>query len=255
MSDPSPELAAFLEAMAAGPRRRARPRSALSLANAHHEIVEGVATWRTLPGPAVLLVHGWEDDHSLWDPLIEALDLAGRPVVAIDLPGHGFSPAAAGSMLEFAAAIGAVARACGPIDACVGHSYGAPCLVTAIEEGELAPARVALIAAPIVQRDQIERRAARYEAPPGAVEAMIARIETATGRSIDWFDLRRAARGMTAAAMIIHSLDDDVCPVDQVQTLAESWAGGAELVLTDGLGHRDVARDAGVVARLMDFLG
>lgn len=254
MTEMTDEVRAFLEAMN-GPRRRARPRMANRLLDAEHVIVEGVATWRTGQGPAVLLVHGWEDDNSLWDPLIEELDRTARPVVALDLPGHGFSPAPMGSILDVARSIAAVAAACGPIDAVVTHSYGAPCTVAAIETTDFAPERVVLIGAPVAQRYQMERRAERYEAPPGAVEAMITRLEAATGRSVDWFDLRRAARDMRARALVVHSLDDDVCPFDQVRDVAEFWAGGGELLLADNLGHRDIARDADIIARIAEFVG
>jgi pimeloyl-ACP methyl ester carboxylesterase len=87
------------------------------------------------------------------------------------------------------------------------------------------------------------------------IESSIKRaVWYANGRSVDWFDMRRAAQGMKAPAMIVHSLDDDVCPVDQVQAVASAWAAGAELVLTDGMGHRDVARDSDVADRIAAFL-
>ncbi|MBK6704399.1 MAG: hypothetical protein IPG56_12060 [Caulobacteraceae bacterium] len=38
-----------------------------------------------------MLVHGWQDDNSLWSPLISALGEIGIASVAFDLPGHGFS--------------------------------------------------------------------------------------------------------------------------------------------------------------------
>lgn len=253
MTQYSDEVRAFLEATS-GPRRRARPRTAAALAEAEHRIIDGVAAWRSGPGPAVLLVHGWEDDHSLWDPLIAGFDQIARPVVAIDLPGHGFSPAEMGTVLDVADKLAVVARDFGPIDSVVAHSYGGPCTVAAIETTDFAPSRVVLIAAPVVQREQIAYRAQRYGAPEGAIQAMIERLEQATGRSVDWFDLRRAARAMTAAGMVVHSLDDEVCPVEQVQAVAAAWAG-CELLLTDGMGHRDVARDASVVARIVDFIG
>lgn len=50
-----------------------------------------LSAWRLGIGPAVLLVHGWEDDNSLWSPMIDELDRRGRAVVAFDLPGHGAS--------------------------------------------------------------------------------------------------------------------------------------------------------------------
>ena len=50
-----------------------------------------LCSWRLGSGPAVMLVHGWQDDNSLWSPLIDELDRRGRALVAFDLPGHGAS--------------------------------------------------------------------------------------------------------------------------------------------------------------------
>ena len=37
----------------------------------------------------MVLVHGVRTSHTMWRRQLEAFDLVGRPVVAIDLPGHG----------------------------------------------------------------------------------------------------------------------------------------------------------------------
>lgn len=42
-------------------------------------------------GPAVLLLHGWPDDRSLWRHQLSALTDRGYRVVALDWPGHGGS--------------------------------------------------------------------------------------------------------------------------------------------------------------------
>ncbi|WP_375418681.1 alpha/beta fold hydrolase [uncultured Hymenobacter sp.] len=46
-------------------------------------------------GPPLLLVHGIGGSAHSWDPIIDAL-AAGRDVYAVDLPGHGQSPALSG---------------------------------------------------------------------------------------------------------------------------------------------------------------
>ncbi|MDB5432453.1 MAG: hypothetical protein JWP35_3569 [Caulobacter sp.] len=73
-----------------------------------------VAAWRIGAGPAVLLVHGWDDDHRLWEPLIDQLTALGRAVIAVDLPGHGFSTATQCSYPYAARALLAVAAALEP---------------------------------------------------------------------------------------------------------------------------------------------
>lgn len=252
MSDATERAREFMQNLGY-PRRRARPRMAPALVDADHQMVNGVAAWRLGEGPAVLMVHGWEDDNSLWTPLIDQLAMIGRAVVALDLPAHGFSEGERAPLLVGAKAVADVARAMGPIDAVVAHSFGCPATVTAIEEHGLAPGRVVLIGTALHQRGQIIRLAERNDIPMDVVEAIFATYEEDVGKPVDWFDLRRAAPMMTAKALILHSLDDDACDYRGAQELADVWPG-AELALTDGLGHRLIAQDPSVVERIVDFV-
>jgi pimeloyl-ACP methyl ester carboxylesterase len=235
------------------PRRRARPRIAPGLIEAEHLMVDGVAAWRLGQGPAVLLVHGWEDDNSLWTPLIDQLAPYGRAVVALDLPGHGHSEGDRSPLLLAARAVANVAEALGPIDAIVAHSFGCPASVTAIEEHGLKLDRIVLIGTALHQRGQIERIGERYDVPREVIDEVFATYEADVGRPVDWFDLRRAAPAMTAQALILHSLDDDACDWHGAQELADLWPG-AELALTDGLGHRLICQEPSVVQRIADFV-
>lgn len=235
------------------PRRRARPRIAPALVDAEHRMINGVAAWRLGEGPAVLMVHGWEDDNSLWAPLIDQLAMIGRAILALDLPAHGFSEGERVPLLVAAKAVADVAAAMGPIDAVVAHSFGCPATVTAIEEHGLAPDRVVLIGTALHQRGQIIRLAERNDIPMDVVEAIFATYEEDVGKPVDWFDLRRAASAMTARALILHSVDDDACDYRGAQELADVWPG-AEIALTDGLGHRLIAQDPSVVERIVDFV-
>lgn len=81
-----------------------------------------LAAWRFGDGEAVLLVHGFEDDNSLWDPMAAELMRLGRSFVAFDAPGHGVSDGHWGLGWDFTDGVHAVAEALGPIDAVVAHS-------------------------------------------------------------------------------------------------------------------------------------
>ncbi len=78
-------------------------------------------------GPAIVFVHGWTCDHSVWSEQVAALSKDYR-VIALDLPGHGMSGAPANRKFSYelyARAIEAVrAEAQAEKILLVGHSMG-----------------------------------------------------------------------------------------------------------------------------------
>jgi pimeloyl-ACP methyl ester carboxylesterase len=244
----------FLAAMMR-PRRRARPRLAEPLRHAEERSVDtphgAVAAWRLGKGPAVLLVHGWEDDNSLWTRLIGQLTAIGRAVVALDLPGHGFSDGERCAPPDAADALTAVAAKLGPIEAVVAHSFGCPASVVAMENG-LAIERIALIAAPLGRRRRWDGMAGELGVDARIVARAKVMYEERVGASAH-FDLREAAERMQARALFLHSLDDEQVPFGGAREASDRWQG-SELVLVDGLGHRQIAQDPDIVARIVDFL-
>lgn len=94
---------------------------------------------------AIVLIHGWTCDRTLWDAQVDALKARYR-VVAVDLPGHGVSGAAPDySMRRFARAVEAVMRA-EKIERAVlaGHSMGGAVMM---EFARLFPGKAAAIIA------------------------------------------------------------------------------------------------------------
>lgn len=238
------------------PKRRVRPRLAEPLRDADDMQVETpvgpVMAWRLGKGPAVLLVHGWDDDNCLWGPLIDKFVDMRRAVVALDLPGHGFSPAEDPSPLAAASAVGAVAAAMGPVDAIVAHSYGCPVSILAMADG-LSVGRAALIASPKFKTGHFWTRLEDMGIAPEVIEkAKVIHAVRISERPAPP-DLEELAGGMTAKALFVHSLDDEECPPANSQALKAAWPG-AKLALADGLGHRLVAQDAAMLERIVNFI-
>lgn len=232
-------------------RRRAVPRvsewlAGLPVHRVRTALGDEVAAWRLGAGPAALLVHGWEDDTSLWTPLIGLLQARGRAVVAFDLPGHGQSPGDGCSQDRVAAAITAVTDRLGPVESVCTHSFGGAGLATALAAG-LVVDRVALVAPPIEQSGQFRRQALRHGVPPPLVEAAIRERP-------DWFDLSALAPAMTVPALFVHSQDDPQCPFEEARDCAGLWPG-AHFHGTDGLGHRLVAQHEDVLPVLAGWIG
>ncbi|MFZ4121800.1 MAG: alpha/beta fold hydrolase [Caulobacterales bacterium] len=235
------------------PRRRANPRIARALQDAEHQMVDGIASWRLGEGPAILFVHGWEDDTSLWGPLLEAALDRGRAVVAFDLPAHGFSQGDVVEIESAATAVASVAQALGPISAVVGHSFGCKAIAFAIAWHGFRPHQVALIGSPTAQRIQFHRMAKMYRIPEDVAHQALAVREARLGFSVDRYDLATLKDAMTMPVLFVHSADDEACAVSDVQAVADVWPA-AEMLITDGLGHRLVAQDPDIVAALIAFL-
>ncbi|MEY3234926.1 MAG: hypothetical protein RL230_2197 [Pseudomonadota bacterium] len=238
------------------PKRRAVPRVSPRLHQADHHMVgeEGaqIASWHLLghryEAPPVLLVHGWEDDTSLWSPLIDLLNQRGRSIVAFDLPGHGHSDGDRCSLELAADAILALQARFGPFAGAATHSFGGPALAKAFQHG-LELDHVVLISPPVAQARQFERAWRRYGVDEPMIEAALA-LGHQEGR---FFDLAAAAPSMKAEALFIHSLDDEQCPASEGKRAAEAWPG-ARFWPVDGLGHRALVQDDEVVSMAASWL-
>lgn len=235
------------------PKRRARQRIAEPLRNAQDFEIDTphgkIAAWRLGKGPAVLLVHGWQDDNALWSPLIQALADTGIASVTFDLPGHGLSQGDTCTPLIAAAALEKVAAELGPIDAIVTHSFGGPVTGFALVNG-FSARRIVLIAPPR-GRNQRWFELARARGISEDVVHRAREIFAAEAGLRASFDLAEIAH--PGDTLVIHSMDDDAVEWQNGEAIAQQWPN-AELVLCDGLGHRMIAQDRGVIDRVVAFV-
>jgi pimeloyl-ACP methyl ester carboxylesterase len=211
-----------------------------------------LAAWRWGNGPTVLLVHGWGSRGARLASFIAPFVEAGRSVVAFDAPGHGASAGKLSSLPQFIAAIEAVARRFGPIEAVVAHSMGGAATTLAMGRG-LPVGRAVFLAPAADPAGYSERFAEVVGLAPAMLDRMKAKIEQRFGSKWEEFDVIAAARTMTAPLLVFHDPDDrDVAWGDGAAIVA-AWPG-AELVSTSGLGHRRIVHDPEVVARAVAFL-
>lgn len=237
-------------------QRRPKPRTAPAIYEAEDRLVETpfgeVQAWRLGEGPAVLLVHGWEDDHSLYAPMMDQFIEMQRAIVTFDLPGHGFSPAEEASMNSARAAVLAVAKEFGPIEAVIAHSFGCPASIGAMVDG-MEVERAVLIATPI---PSTHGRGQRYVKSGMFSQEVFERASALyterTGRPLG-YDVEAAVANMKAPVLLVHSYDDEQCPAENSQKLAELWPG-AETLMTDGLGHRLIAQDEDVMRQIVAWV-
>ena len=217
-----------------------------------------IAAWRfgRADSPAVILTHGWGGRGAQFRQFVPALVEAGYQVVLFDHEGHGMSEGREASLVHFIRALEAVVAsvesAGASVAGLVGHSLGAAA-TAAFLNASGRELRAVLIAPPTSLERWSSYFARRLGLPESVRLAMQERFERRLGRRWKDFELPQSVSRVRAAALVIHDdADREVSPASGL-ALARAWRG-ARLVRTQGLGHRAILRDRGVVQDTLDFL-
>jgi pimeloyl-ACP methyl ester carboxylesterase len=251
------------------PRRHERPARELEVdGRAKQERVKTpageVATYGWDPGPVlpweqrqdrgpVLLVHGWEGRASQLGAFVDPLRQAGFRPIGLDAPAHGRSDGRTLDLLQFMAAIQAVARHHGPLAGIVAHSFGGAASVGAVSHG-LGAVPLVLIGSAGRLEPGVEGFTKMIGLGHDGRAAFRALLESRYGVDLwERYDLGRANRAADVPALLIHDLDDPEVPFTEATRMAAIWPA-ARLIATAGLGHRRILRDPPVIEESINFL-
>lgn len=209
--------------------------------------------WGRRENPTVVLVHGWGGRAAQLRSYVDPLMARGYSVVAFDAPGHGMTGGRESSLVHMAAALDAVLRDVGPVEAVIGHSLGGAVTGYVLSRG--APVKKAVLLAPPASLTEYSHRFARLLRLPEGVRALMqAQIERRFGIRWSDFEVEATAPKLTQPALIVHDIDDRNNPFRDGERYARHWPG-ARLVASHGLGHRGALRDSAVIHEVTGFLG
>jgi pimeloyl-ACP methyl ester carboxylesterase len=213
-----------------------------------------VAVYRWGTGPVVVFVHGWSGRATQVAAFVEPLTAAGYCVIAFDAPAHGKTPGRRTNILEFAAALQAIAANHGPLHGVIAHSFGGMALAYALQQGVDA-GRVVCLGSPARLEFLVNRFARMLTLPDPVLTDLRRRLENRfTANVWELMSTDSNARGLTMPALIVHDRDDREVPWRQGKMIADAWPG-AQWHATRGLGHRRILRDAATVKAVVDFFG
>ena len=203
-------------------------------------------------GPIVLLVHGWEGRPTQFAKLVAPLRAAGRQVIAIEAPAHGRSPGHESHVFAFTEALLEVGAELRGVEAVVGHSMGGSAALLALAQG-LRAERAVVLGSPASLSRVLDRFATALALRPEARVDFLQMVDEHVGIPASSLDVETLGARLALPGLIVHDRDDESVPFAEAEALARGW-NGAQLVATQGLGHRRVLGDAGIVARVADFL-
>ena len=262
----SPSLAArvvdrlWFSAPRTQPSAEARER--LQAGTRLHHRVHGreVVAWSWGEGPTILLVHGWGGHAGQLHAFVEPLLAAGYRVVAFDAPAHGASaPSRLGgrrvTFFEIAEAMRTVAADAGPLAGAIAHSGGCAVMALAMREGWSAPAKLAFVS-PFAQPSAAFAPFGRsIGASDEAMTRFVRMVEARFQRPWSDFDITglpplRAVPPL----LLVHDRGDREVAFAHSEAIARTWPD-ARLLPTQGLGHRKLLREPGVVEQIANFFG
>lgn len=206
-------------------------------------------------GPVALLAHGWGGHARQMLPLAESLAQQGLRPVILELPAHGRSAGAVSSLPQFARAIeyaaGRLLQEGHHLRLLAAHSLGANAAAYAASRG-LPVERLALLAPPASPREYTRLFAAVFGLSETTRSAMQKRIEASEGILMPQFEPPAVGPRIHRPTLVVHDKADSVNRFADGQAFADAIRG-AQLVATEGLGHRKILADAQVIEQVTRF--
>lgn len=195
----------------------------------------------------VLLVHGWAGRGLQLGAFVEPLVDAGYRVVAYDGPAHGESSGRRTNIFKLTEGFMAVADAVGPLSGVIAHSLGTTTVLLAASRYGVDQGRFVAVSPMANTRTMTVHYGRMTGFTSSVVEEMRKRIERSIGFCWDEIEPLTLAPSFETETLIIHDRDDLELPASEGEALAFSIPV-ADLLLTEGLGHRRILRDRAVVA-------
>lgn len=205
----------------------------------------------------VLVVHGWSSRSEHMRALVDGFRAAGARVIALDLPGHG---ASTGRRLNMAIAVEAVATAeqwFGPFEAIVGHSFGGAVAVNAAVGSVkgFAPvqaSRLVLLAAPSSMPMIFEDFGRFLNLGPRTQTDIADRVHRIAGRPLEDYVGQVQLAENRIPTLVLHAADDKEVSPEHARGYGRA-GDHVRLAWVNGLGHRRILADPGVVVQAVDF--
>jgi pimeloyl-ACP methyl ester carboxylesterase len=206
-------------------------------------------------GPVALLVHGWGGHAGQLLPLAQALARQGWRPVLLEMPAHGRSGGGTSNLPQFARDIDYAASRLQQEGQGIGllaaHSLGANAAAYAASRG-LAIGKLVLLAPPASPSRYTRYFAQVFGLSERTRSAMQKRIEAREGVLMQSFEPRAVAPRIAVPTLVVHDRGDSINAFADGQAFAQAIAG-AQLLATEGLGHRRMLKDPDVIARVLAF--
>lgn len=237
--------------------------ASFAAANTLHFMLEGkkIMGWEflpksTTPEKTILILHGFGSAAYKFQNFIKPLTAKGYRVLAFDAPAHGSSQGKNVTAVLYSEMILAIAEKYGAPDGYIAHSFGGIALSLALEQLPQKPGTKIAFIAPATETITAVRQAFTMLKlnDTGVQKEFHKIIFKLSGKTTEWFSIRRALKNIDAEILWVHDEDDDITPLSDVLIIKKENPANIKFVITKGLGHRRIYHDAAVKKQVVEFL-
>ncbi|WP_162944787.1 alpha/beta hydrolase [Flavisolibacter nicotianae] len=224
-----------------------------------HFVFQGVKIvgyrWNHPQQKKVLILHGFESSVVNFDKYVGPLLKKGYEVLAFDAPAHGKSGGKIINAVDYKNFILHILATYGPITSFVSHSYGGLALSLALEETPHDESWKVVFIAPATESVTATKQFFSLVRLDGEVKSEFEKlIEEANGKPLSWYSVARAAAHIRAQVLFLQDKQDLQTPYSDVEPIIKKGYPNFRFVISDGLGHRRIYKDASTIETIMAFL-
>jgi len=219
-----------------------------------HYIVRGFR-WNRGAGKRALILHGFESGIVNFDRYIKELIKKGYEVLAFDAPAHGRSTGKTINAPTYKEMVKQILSRYGRADAFIAHSFGGLIISLVLEEeAHDANTKLVLIAPAVETTTAVDQMFKLLQLDAGVRAEFDALILSIGGHPTGWYSISRAAQHIKASVLFLQDRDDHMTPMKDVEPIMNKNYPNFRFVISSGLGHRRIYRDAGSVKTITEFL-
>jgi alpha-beta hydrolase superfamily lysophospholipase len=212
--------------------------------------------WNSDKPNKVLILHGFGSAAHKFSSYIVALVDKGYQVLAFDAPAHGNSEGRTVNAMQYCEMIEEIVSLYGPVNGFLAHSFGGIALSLAMEKMTHDQNTKIVLVAPATETTSAIDSAFKFlQINDETVRMEFDRlIFNKSGHAPKWYSIKRAMKNIKANILWIHDEDDEVTPLKDALLVKEESFHNIQFVITKGLGHQRIYKDAAIKNRIVQFL-
>lgn len=210
--------------------------------------------WQTDRTNKILILHGFESRAYNFDRYVQPLLKAGYGVYAMDAQAHGKSEGKTITVPEYVDMLRELEKQTGKFIGYMAHSFGGLAISLYKEQERDHLSKIVLIAPATETSSAINLFVRFFRLSSAMKEGINDYILKKSGKTTDYYSVKRAMLQIANPVLWIHDEDDDITPIEDIKPLLDKQPENIEFMITQGLGHRKIYKDNNVVKKIISFL-